>query len=163
MFYTESDKIDAPEVVREKISREENQLLNDSLRKARYVVADLVKGVLDDDFQRDHNLCCKVTQKATVGGIVVTINVTSDKLDEYGELSSQSHEAVCFSRDCLRYNIPANWYGREFKIGAHRYRVVAINQKAHTYPIICDSWNGSGRYSKRKMSVQTLKDYLLAG
>jgi hypothetical protein len=158
MFYTEEVKT-TPIV---KKSDDEKRAMLNGVFRGTDMVHDLIKGVIGDEILRDFNVSCEIKNSATPTGRVITINVTPDRLVEE-ELIPQSKDAVEFHRQCRRYDIPQNWYGRHFIMGKKRLRVTAINSKAHSYPIICDEWNAHGKYRKIKMSVRDLKKYLLNG
>jgi hypothetical protein len=158
MFYSEEVKT-TPIV---KKSDDEKRALLNGVFNATDMVHDLIKGVIGDEILRDFNVSCDIKNKRIPAGREIVVTVTPDRLvDE--EFVPQSKDAVDFHRQCRRYDIPSNWFGRHFKIGKKRCRVSAINGKAHSYPIICDEWNAHGRYRKIKMSVRDLKKYLLNG
>ena len=160
MFYQEETTTTPPRV---KKSDTERAVINRALYNNSAVILDLIQGVLEDEILRDFNMTSQVKPRTINNGLEISITLTPDQLSDDDTLDTKSRDAVEFTRYARRYNIHKNWFGRRFNHGNHSYRVASINPKAHSYPIICDSWNRYGRYSKVKMSVQDLKSYILNG
>lgn len=85
------------------------------------------------------------------GEISFSASLKGDKIQSEG---GKSVEQLKFEHECRFYDLEAEDFGKEFKYAGLIYKIVAINGRAKTYPIICEVIENGKRY---RMTLDTVK------
>lgn len=69
-------------------------------------------------------------------------SVKGDKIQSGGK----SVEQLKFNSECLYYGLFTEDFGKEFKYAGQHYKLVSINNRAKTYPLICENIKDGKKY-----------------
>lgn len=152
------------EEVADGISSQMINIINNNITYARYGTANIIKQeVLDlftDDFQRALGVTIKIeADKSFTRYNTIKITIVHDELDENVGIVPCNKGQIDFENNCRRVpEIKKEWYNRMFIYRNKNHRIIGLNPRATSYPVICQCMVTKRKY---KFSTSLVKDLIL--
>lgn len=76
-----------------------------------------------------------------IGKITYTDDSFKVSLEAFDTQRGGSAEQISYEKNCMKFGLQQDWYGKEITLNGRRYTVADINTRARKYPVVLRNAN----------------------